>query len=130
MSPRYPANASQAQQFGETMLAALRDVPFGALPKGELDLALFRALIDARIVDPAASNFELARVLKITPTRVRGLVYRYRLLMQDGDENVTVEILDALGKTRFDLTARSITFGIEDPYIRDSLAAELKTRGI
>jgi hypothetical protein len=130
MTTRYPANAAQAQKFGETLLAALREVPFGALPKSELDLAFFRALVDARILDPAAPNFELARVLKITPTRVRSLVYRYRLLMQDGDDNTTAEILDALAKTRFDLTAKTISFGIEDPYVRDSFAAELKTRGI
>jgi hypothetical protein len=130
MTSRYSATSSQQQKFAESVLRTLREVPFGALPKGELDLALFRALIEAGILDPSAPTFELARTLKITPTRVRGLLYRYRLVMQDGEDNVTDEILAALAKTRFELNARSISFGIEDPYIRDSLAAELKTRGI
>jgi hypothetical protein len=130
MSPRYAATERQSQKFGESLLLALRDVPFGALPKSELDLALFRGLVDAEIIEPSAPTFELARTLKITPTRVRSLIYRYRLMMQDGDENVTAEVIAALAKTRFELTAKSITFGIEDPYIRDSLAADLKARGV
>jgi hypothetical protein len=130
MTTRYAADDAQERKLGESVLKALRDVPFGALPKSELDLALFRGLIDAQILDPGAPIFELARTLKITPTRVRGLLYRYRLVMQDGDENTTTEVIAALAKTRFELTSKSITFGIEDPYIRDSLAADLKARGV
>jgi hypothetical protein len=44
------------------------------------------------------------------------------------DENTTTEVIAALTKTRFELTSKSITFGIEYPYIRDSLAANLKAR--
>jgi hypothetical protein len=130
MTPRYDATGPQSQKFGESMLRTLREVPFGAVPKSELDLALFRGLIEAGIIDPGAPTFELARTLKITPTRVRSLLYRYRLVMQDGDDNTTAEVVAALAKTRFELTAKSITFGIEDPYIRDSLAADLKVRGV
>jgi hypothetical protein len=130
MTTRYAADDAQERKLGESVLRALRDVPFGALPKSELDLALFRGLIDAQILDPGAPIFELARTLKITPTRVRSLLYRYRLVMQDGDENTTTEVIAALAKTRFELTSKSITFGIEDPYIRDSLAADLKARGV
>jgi hypothetical protein len=127
---RYAATQGQARAFGESMLESLRQVPFGALPKAELELALFRGLVDAGIVDPAAATFDLARALEITPTRVRGLVYRYRLMNQGDEADTLADVVRALGKTRFELTGETITFGVEDPYLRDSLAAALKQRGI
>jgi hypothetical protein len=112
------------------MLETLRRVPFGSLPKTELDLALFRALIDSGLLEVNLPVFEIARRLEITPSRVRGLLYRYRLENQDGDAAVIDEITAALTKTRFEITADRIVFGIEDPYLRDSLAALLKEQGI
>ena len=112
------------------MLETLRRVPFGSLPKTELDLALFRALIDSGLLEVNLPVFEIARRLEITPSRVRGLLYRYRLENQDGDASVIDEITAALTKTRFEITADRIVFGIEDPYLRDSLAALLKEQGI
>ena len=129
-SKRYPANQAQSRAFGESVLETLRRSPFGALPKAEVELALFRGLIEAGILDPAEPIFDLARKLEITPTRVRGLVYRYRLLAQDSEVDVFAQIGTALGRTRFDLTSDFIVFGIEDPYLRDSLAAAMKQRGI
>jgi hypothetical protein len=82
------------------------------------------------VIDPSAPGFDLARKLEITPARVRGLLYRYRLLTQDSDANLLDEIAEALTRTRFELTADTISFGLEDPYLRDSLAAVLKERGV
>ncbi|MCU1551046.1 MAG: hypothetical protein JWR36_1606 [Glaciihabitans sp.] len=127
---RYPASQVQSRTFGESMLETLRRVPFGSLPKTELDLALFRALIDSGLLEVNLPVFEIARRLEITPSRVRGLLYRYRLENQDGDAAVIDEITEALTKTRFEITADRIVFGIEDPYLRDSLAALLKEQGI
>jgi hypothetical protein len=127
---RYPATQTQARTFGESVLTTLRSSPFGALPKAELELALFRGLIESGVIDPAEPLFDLARKLEITPARVRGLVYRYRLLTEDSDADVFDQIVAALGRTRFELSADTIVFGIEDPYLRDSLAAALKQRGV
>jgi hypothetical protein len=127
---RYPSTQNQSRAFGESLLESLRRVPFGSLPKTELDLALFRALIDAGIIRPGMPVFELARRLEITPSRVRGLLYRYRLETQDADESLAGEITAALTRTRFELSADRIVFGIEDPYLRDSLAALLKEQGV
>jgi hypothetical protein len=127
---RYNASQTQSRLFGESILETLRQVPFGALPKTELDLALFRALVEARIIDVNTPIFEIARRLEITPSRVRTLLYRYRLMTQGGDDTVMEEIAAALTKTRFELTAGHISFGIEDPYIRDSLGALLKEQGV
>lgn len=91
---------------------------------------LFRGFIAAGILQPDLPVFEMARRLEITPSRVRTLLYRYRLESQDDDANVLDAITAALGKTRFDLTADRIVFGIEDPYLRDSLAALLKEHGV
>jgi hypothetical protein len=127
---RYPSTQAQSRAFGDSMLQTLRQVPFGALPKAELELALFRALMDAGLIDASSPTFDTARKLEITPARVRGLLYRYRLLTQDNDTDILGEITGALTRTRFELTAGTIVFGIEDPYLRDSLAALLKERGV
>jgi hypothetical protein len=116
--------------FGESILESLRRVPFGSLPKTELDLTLFRAFIAAGILEVNLPVFEIARRLEITPSRVRGLLYRYRLESQDSEDNVLDDITAALTKTRFEMTADRVVFGIEDPYLRDSLAALLKEHGV
>jgi hypothetical protein len=127
---RYAATQGQARAFGESILESMRQAPFGALPKSELELALFRAMVDAGILDPGNPTFDLARKLEITPARVRGLVYRYRLMTQGDEADTLDDVVRALSKTRFELTGESITFGVEDPYLRDSLAAAFKQRGI
>lgn len=126
---RFAASQAQSRLFGESMLETLRRVPFGSLPKSEIDLALFRAFIDAGLLDLGMPVFELSRRLEITPARVRSLVYRYRLENQDDDLATLDQITTALSRSRFDLSAGHIVFGIEDPYLRDSLAALLKERG-
>ena len=127
---RFPASQAQSRAFGESLLETLRRVPFGSLPKTELDLALFRGMIDAGLLEVTLPVFEIARRLEITPSRVRGLLYRYRLENQEGDAAVLDEIIAALTKTRFEISADHIVFGIEDPYLRDSLAALLKEQGV
>jgi hypothetical protein len=127
---RYAASQTQSRAFGESILESLRRVPFGSLPKTELDLTLFRAFIAAGILEVNLPVFEIARRLEITPSRVRGLLYRYRLETQDSDDNVLDDITAALTRTRFEMTADRVVFGIEDPYLRDSLAALLKEHGV
>lgn len=129
MQHRYPASQAQSRVFGEEILETLRRVPFGSLPKTELDLTLFRAFIAAGILEVHLPVFEIARRLEITPSRVRSLLYRYRLETQDSGA-VLDEIAAALTRTRFEMSADRIVFGIEDPYLRDSLAALLKEHGV
>jgi hypothetical protein len=127
---RYPASQTQSRVFGESILESLRGVAFGSLPKAELDLTLFRAFIAAGILEVNLPVFEIARRLEITPARVRSLLYRYRLETQDGDAATLDEITAALTRTRFELSADRVVFGMEDPYLRDSLAALLKSEGV
>jgi hypothetical protein len=127
---RYSASQAQSRAFGESVLETLRRVPFGSLPKTELDLALFRALIDSEMLDASMPVFEISRRLEITPSRVRGLIYRYRLENQDDDDTAMDEIAAALVRTRFEMTGDHLVFGIEDPFLRDSFAALLKEQGV
>ncbi|NEM90103.1 hypothetical protein [Galbitalea soli] len=127
---RYRANQTQVREFGEVVLSGLRSTTFGSVPKAELELLLFRAMIDAGILSMTSPVFDLARQLEITPSRVRSLIYRYRLQTQPDDDAVLAEIAGALGRSRFELTEQRIVFGIEDPYLRDSLGALLKQQGI
>jgi hypothetical protein len=126
---RYPATQAQSRVFAESLLSTLRTVPFGALPKTELDLALFAAMVDAGILSISTPVFDLARRLEITPTRVRSLLYRYRLHTQGSEESTLDDIAAALGRSHFELTGSRIVFGIEDPYVRDSFSALLKQQG-
>jgi hypothetical protein len=127
---RYAASQTQSRAFGESILESLRVVPFGSLPKTELDLTLFRALIAAGILEANLPVFEIARRLEITPSRVRSLLYRYRLENQGDDAGILDDIAAALTRTRFEMSADRVVFGIEDAYLRDSFAALLKEQGV
>lgn len=110
--------------FADAVLARIAHTPFAAVPKRELDTAMFDGLVDAGVIDPNRPHFEIARTLGITPGRVRGLVYAYRLAHADGGGDVAA-ILDHVRVASIDLAGDAVLV-VADDYARDALVARLK----
>jgi hypothetical protein len=110
--------------IADAVIARIGHTPFGSVPKRELDTALFAGLVDAGVIDPNGSHFEIARTLGITPGRVRGLVYAYRLANADGGGDVAA-ILDHVRVASVDLAGDAVLV-VADDYARDALVTRLK----
>lgn len=103
---------------------------FGARSKSEIDLLVLGCLIKAGALDPGAPVYDLARALNLTPTRVRSLILNWQLRTRGQGMDLRGALVQALGKTRFAKDGSLLTFGIENPLLREEVEARLKRRGI
>jgi hypothetical protein len=91
---------------------------------------VFGCLAEVGAIDPNAPIYDLARALNITPARTRSLVLNWQLrtAVQQGD--LRPAIVDALKKTRFTKDGTLLAFGVENPLLREEVAARLKRKGV
>ena len=115
-------------RFADAVLERVASAPFGTVPKRELDVAIFTGLIRAGAIDPLAPQFQIARQLGITPGRVRGLLYAYRLA-EAGDTQEVAVLLDRVRLVSLDPKGDAV-LNIEDAYDRDVFTATLKEHGV
>jgi hypothetical protein len=115
-------------RFADAVLERVASAPFGTVPKRELDVAIFTGLVRAGAVDPYAPQFQNARQLGITPGRVRGLLYAYRLA-EAGEAQEAQVLLDRVRIVSLDPRGDAV-LNIEDAYDRDVFVATLKEHGV
>jgi hypothetical protein len=115
-------------RFADAVLERVASAPFGTVAKRELDVAIFTGLVRAGAVDPYAPLFQTARQLGITPGRVRGLLYAYRLA-EAGEAQEASVLLDRVRLVSLDPRADAV-LNIEDAYDRDVFVAILKDHGV
>jgi hypothetical protein len=122
-----PTNAAK---FASAFIKAYTFPAFGTRSKSEIDLLVFGCLIDAGAIDPKVSEYEIARALNITPTRVRTLVLNWQLRSTPPQTDMRGDIVEALKKTRYSGDGKSLTFGVESPLLREEIVARLKLKGV
>lgn len=67
-----------ARESSEAFLNAVLDSPWGSMSKAELEFLVFDLLIKQGRVDLKKSDTALSTQLRTTPTRVRGLRFKYQ----------------------------------------------------
>jgi len=122
-----PANAAK---FTGAFIAAYMSPAFGTRSKTEIDLLVFASLIEAGAIDPEAPEYDIARALNITPTRVRNLILNWQLRSTPAQGDLRGAIVEALKKTRFSNDGRLLTFGVESPLLKEEITARLKRKGV
>lgn len=110
-----------AKGFAESYFAQA----LGVLPKTELDLLVFRLLIEGGVIDPNGSIFGMARALNVTPAKAKNLLFQYQLRWMDELE-AEKAILDSLSRARFTVDDKRLSFGIESPLARATIVGRLK----
>ena len=124
------AKAGSAAKFGDTFVKEYVSPAFGARSKSEIDLLVFTCLIEAGAIDPDAPVYDIARLLNITPARVRNLLLNWQLRSTAPDGDLRDRIVRALSRTRFSKDGTLLSFGIENPLVREDIAARLKRKGV
>ena len=116
--------AAQRKAFADAVLERISGHPLGTVTKRELDIALFTGLVSAGFLDADESQFSMARKLGITPTRVRTLMYAYRLARADGGGDLAA-ILPHVRVVSIDAAGDAV-LNAEDAFARDAFIARLK----
>ncbi|WP_224278509.1 hypothetical protein [Nocardioides lacusdianchii] len=119
-------------RFGRMVHRSLTvDAPFGSLSKGELELAVFSALVGAELVDSDDRPFRLAKALRCTPTRASSLVFNYRLRTLSSDP-AKAGLLRAIRVVEDNEAAKhnQVILNVEDRFWREVLIDELKNHDV
>lgn len=117
--------AAFARGFAETYFSQA----FGILPKSEIDLLVFKLLVDAKAINPEGSIFSIARALNITPAKARNILFQYQLRFVDGP-TADAMILRTMASARFSVSGNNLVFGIESPLVRAAIQAKLRENGV
>lgn len=121
--------AGAAGVFATGFAEAYFGQAFGVLPKSEIDLLVFRLLIETKVIDPDGSVFAIARALNVTPAKARSLLFQYQLRHID-EAAVDAAVLRSLAAARFSVDDRRLSFGIESPLARATVDGRLKAAGV
>jgi hypothetical protein len=124
------SKAPSAIAFTRLLVDGYLSPAFGALSKSEIDLLVFKCLIEAKAIDPNGPIYDIARALNITPTRVRSLILNWQLRSMSAQSNLKDSIVKALKLTRFSKDGTLLTFGVESPLLKEDITARLKRRGV
>lgn len=114
------------KRFSRDFLSKYLEPAFGSMNKAEIDLMVFSLL--HQITDfRDKSAYDIARTLRITPTRVRSL--KMQLGLRDTsrtEEALRLQIINLLSRCRYLKDGDTIQFGVEDPLVREDIANRLK----
>jgi hypothetical protein len=122
-----PGNAAK---FSASFIETYMSPAFGARSKSEIDLLVFTCLIEANAIDPEMPVYDIARTLNITPARARNLILNWQLRTTPQQGDLRQAIAAALKKTRFSKDGTLLTFGVENPLLKEEITARLKKKGI
>lgn len=98
---------------------------FGSMPKSEVDLAVFTHLHKLKFVDAEGPVFQVARLLKITPARARGLVLKWQLRAEWPEDELKRLLASALADGCYDVEGNTLWFAIQSPLLREYLLSVL-----
>jgi hypothetical protein len=105
---------------------------FGSLPKKEIELLVFRLLIDARYFGENPSMQTISRELRIPLSKVKTIYYEMQLrTVNYTDESFRHDVLVKLQNARIYKVDKKIKIevGIDDPLLRNEIEARLKVLG-
>ncbi len=122
-------DATVAAGFAKGFADAYFAQALGVLPKTEIDLLVFRLLIEAKVIDPGGSIFAIARALNLTPAKARNLLFQYQLRCID-DAAIDTMVLQTLSTAKFSVDDKRLSFGIESPLARATIDGRLKANGV
>lgn len=103
---------------------------FGSRSKSEIDLLVFSCLVQAGVIDPSDSLYDIARTLSVAPSKVRTLVLNWQLRSTSTTKDLREDLIAALQKTRFAKDGTLMSFGVESPLLREDVRARLRKRGV
>ena len=107
---------------------------FGNMPKREIDVMIFH-LMEKNGVFNGKSNFQIARILRTTPTKVKSLKYESVLRFMNEDIQSSEFLKKRLAnyfsnKPPLEFDDSYLKLQIEDPVLLDSLKALCKDEGV
>jgi hypothetical protein len=124
------------KKFSEAILFQIQKMPFGSLPKSELELVILDALL--RALDPinpyssVEQHFDyLKRELKLSHTQLRNKIFAAQLRYDiKQDKDVEYLILHSVINENYSIEGSYLVFTIFNPLMNDLTKSYFETRNI
>ena len=98
---------------------------FGSMSKRDVDIMLFKALQDLEIIDAKPSIYDVIRLLNVTRSKARNLIYESSLQRQD-EQNLEQELKDLIIKPIFLKEGDKVCIEVDNPLLIDYIRQRLK----
>jgi hypothetical protein len=113
-----------------TFLSAVTNPAFGAMPKKEIELAIFQMLRDLDLIKKEASIYSLMTDLRITRAKSSQLLFDLEVRrFGQNSEKLDQAVLDALSKTRFAKDGDFFIIEVENPLILAHFRQKIRELG-
>jgi hypothetical protein len=119
---------AKAAGFGRRVLRAYTEPAFAVVSKGELDLAVFEALLEAEALplraDGSVHVFDAAALLRVTPARIRSLALRAGL--RASAATLAARLRQQLVTARLRRAGDRVEIAVPDDALREFLRSRLQ----
>ncbi|MCR9256777.1 MAG: hypothetical protein NXI16_11875 [Alphaproteobacteria bacterium] len=118
---------SEAKTELTRLLNVLTAPAFGALPKREVDLAVFETLRNLGLIKADASLYELMSALRITRAKANNLLFELEIRSATGTpDQLDGMVVERLAKARFAKDGDYFVLEIENPLVRAHLREKVR----
>ena len=127
----FPNNAVISKVL-EEMLQKYSNPSFGSMSKRDIDLLMFTALQDLGIIDSNPQIYDVVRLLHITRSKARNLIYESTLRRQEADKMdayLKKELERVIVQPKFLKEGDKICIEIDNPLLIDYIRQQLRDLG-
>lgn len=117
---------SEAQKlaFANYLLDQFEITPVSALPKSEIELLLFRAMVKSEILSLKSTDFEIGSLLRVSGSKVSSLRYRLRL-NELGTQDFVDGLIESITFISVDNSSKWLEISISEKYFYELVVSEL-----
>lgn len=127
----FPNNAVISKVL-EEMLQKYSNPSFGSMSKRDIDILMFTALQDLGIIDSNPQIYDVLRLLHITRSKARNLIYESTLRRQEADKMdayLKKELERVIVQPKFLKEGDKICIEIDNPLLIDYIRQQLRDLG-
>lgn len=128
----FPDNAAVISKVLEEMLQKYSNPSFGSMSKRDIDILMFTALQDLGIIDSNPQIYDVVRLLHITRSKARNLIYESTLRRQEADKMdayLKKELERVIVQPKFLKEGDKICIEIDNPLLIDYIRQQLRDLG-
>ena len=128
----FPNNAAVISKVLEEILQKYSNPSFGSMSKRDIDILMFTALQDLGIIDSNPQIYDVVRLLHITRSKARNLIYESTLRRQEADKMdayLKKELERVIVQPKFLKEGDKICIEIDNPLLIDYIRQQLRDLG-
>ena len=119
-------NVEQSLNILERVLKQYAAPSFGSMPKRDVDIMLFMALQDLGIIEMRPTIYDVIRLLNITRSKARNLIYESSLRRQE-KQDLEKELKDLIINPIFLREGDKVCIEVDNPLLIDYIRQRLKS---